>query len=160
MRPEPEVPEARVPVVECFDCFARITSKELAPIHSVKNGTLQNACSTRPRVVADLGKSALMHIVRLMNNLVKRSKENDDKSAVAMLKKNELHDGTGQPVVCRDMSRARPRKSCVQFIEFTTIGLRLSGYTAAEVVINLTEELRHAETNLTCKIHKGCCTSH
>ena len=28
----------------------------------------QNACSTRPRVVADLGKSALMHIVRLMNS--------------------------------------------------------------------------------------------
>ena len=27
-------------------------------------------CSTRPRVVADLGKSARMHIVRLMNNLV------------------------------------------------------------------------------------------
>ena len=35
------------------------------------SGTLQNACSARPRVVADLGKSARMHIVRLMNNLVK-----------------------------------------------------------------------------------------
>ena len=45
--------------------------KELAPIHSVKSGTLQNACSTRPRVVADLGKSALMHIARLMNSLAK-----------------------------------------------------------------------------------------
>ena len=32
----------------------------------------------------------------------KRSKKNDDKSAVAMLKKYELHDRTGQPVVCRD----------------------------------------------------------
>ena len=32
----------------------------------------------------------------------KRSKKNDDKSAVAMLKKHELHDRTGQPVVCRD----------------------------------------------------------
>ena len=30
----------------------------------------------------------------------KRSKKNDDKSAVAMLKKYELHDRTGQPVVC------------------------------------------------------------
>ena len=29
-------------------------------------------------------------------------KKNDDKSAVAMLKKHELHDRTGQPVVCRD----------------------------------------------------------
>ena len=59
---------------ECFDGHARITSKELAPIHSVKSGTLQNACSERPRVVADLGKSARMHIVRLMNNVVKGPK--------------------------------------------------------------------------------------
>ena len=71
MRREPEVPEKKVPVVECFDGLARITSKELAPIHSVKSGTLQNACSTRPRVVADLVKSARMHIVTLMNNQVK-----------------------------------------------------------------------------------------
>ena len=70
MHREPEVPEERVPVVECLEGLARITSKELAPIHSVKSGTFQNACSTRPRVVADVGKSARMHIVRLMNNLV------------------------------------------------------------------------------------------
>ena len=43
---KPEVPEEEVPVEECFDGHARITSKELAPIHSVKCGTLQNACST------------------------------------------------------------------------------------------------------------------
>ena len=58
------VPEARVPVVECLDCLARITLKELAITHFVKNGTLQNACSTSPRVGADLGKSALMHMAR------------------------------------------------------------------------------------------------
>ena len=56
---------------ECFDGHARITSKELAPIHSVKSDTLQNACSTRPRMVEDLEKSALMRIARLMNNPVK-----------------------------------------------------------------------------------------
>ena len=59
MRREPEVPEARVPVVECLDGPARITSKELAPIHSVNSGVLQNACSTSPRVVADLVKVLL-----------------------------------------------------------------------------------------------------
>ena len=59
------------PVVESLDGPARITSKELAPIHSVKSGTLQNARSTRPRVVADLEKGALMHIARLMNSLAK-----------------------------------------------------------------------------------------
>ena len=56
---EPEVPEADVPVVECFDGFESITSKELAPIHSVKNGILQNACSTSRRMDADLGKVLL-----------------------------------------------------------------------------------------------------
>ena len=84
MRREPEVSEEEVPVVECFDCFARITSKELASIHSVKSGTLQNASSTRPRVVADLGKSVLVRIARLKNGLAKGLQNNGDKSAVAM----------------------------------------------------------------------------
>ena len=70
----PEVPEAGVPVVECLDGFARITSKELAITHFVKNGTLQNACSTRPRAIVDLGKSVLMRVVRLTNNPVKGPK--------------------------------------------------------------------------------------
>ena len=65
---EPEVPEAGVPAVECLDGLARITLKELAITHFVKNGTLQNACSTRPRAVVGLVKSAHSHIVRLMNS--------------------------------------------------------------------------------------------
>ena len=71
---KPEVPEEKVPVLECVDGHARITSKELALIHSVKGGTLQNACSTRSRVAADLGKSALMRIAKLMNSLAKGPK--------------------------------------------------------------------------------------
>ena len=71
MHREPEVPEAKVRVEECLDCLARITSDELAPIHSVKSGILQNACSTSPRTDADLVKSALMRIVRLMNTLAR-----------------------------------------------------------------------------------------
>ena len=73
-RREPEVPGEEVPVVACFDGLARITLKELASTRSVKSGTLQNACSTRQRVVAHLGRSALMHIVRLMNNRLKGPK--------------------------------------------------------------------------------------
>ena len=64
-------PEEEVPVVECLDGLARITSKELAITHFLKSGTLQNACSTRPRVVVVLGKSAHSHIVRLMNSRLK-----------------------------------------------------------------------------------------
>ena len=43
----------------------------------------------------------------------------------------------------------------MQIIEYTTIGLCLSGHGAAEVDVNLTEELKHAKTNPTCKIHEG-----
>ena len=71
MHREPGVPEARVSVEGCFDFPARITSNELAPIHSVKNGILQNACSTCPRMDADLVKSALMRIDRLKNSQAK-----------------------------------------------------------------------------------------
>ena len=94
----------------------------------------------------------------------KRCKKNDDKSAVAILKKHELHDrtaqpvvnrdkshdGTGQPVVNRDTRHESNFRTCwVQIIEYTTIGLRLSGYGAAEVDINLTEELptKRSKTN-------------
>ena len=55
MRREPEVPREEVPVVECLDCPARITSKELAPIHSVKSGILR----------------ALMRMARLKDSLAK-----------------------------------------------------------------------------------------
>ena len=73
-RREPEVPKARIPVVECFDGPARMTLKELAITHPAKDGILLNVCSTRARMVAVLGRSALLHIVRLMNNLVKGPK--------------------------------------------------------------------------------------
>ena len=58
----------KVPAVECRDGLARITSKELAITHPAKDGILLNACSTRTRMVAVLGKSAHSHIVRLMNS--------------------------------------------------------------------------------------------
>ena len=102
MRREPEVPEERVPVVECLDGFARITSKELAPIHSVKSGTLQNACSRRRRVVEDLGEKCSYAHRQVDAQTCRRFKKNDDKSAVAMLKKNDLHESVWRLVVNRD----------------------------------------------------------
>ena len=70
-----------------LDCRARITSKELVPTHSVKSGTLQSACSTSPKMDANLEKNAVMHTARLMNSLAKGLKRmNGDKSAVAFLK--------------------------------------------------------------------------
>ena len=64
----PEIPEVRVRVVECRDVLERITLEELAITHSVKDGILQNACSTKTRMVAVFGKSAHSHIVRLTHS--------------------------------------------------------------------------------------------
>ena len=64
----PEVPEVKGPVVECRDGLARITSKELAITHPAKDGILLNVCSTRTRMVAVLGRSALLHIVRFTHS--------------------------------------------------------------------------------------------
>ena len=86
---------------ECLDSFARMTSKELATTHFVKGGTLQNACSTRPRVVAGLCTSALMHTVRLMN------RSNDEKNAVFILKKNDWHEKVRELVANRDKNDDR-----------------------------------------------------
>ena len=71
MHREPRVLEAEAQVGKWLDCRARITSKELAPLHSVKNGILRSAWSTSLKRDADLWKNALMRIARLMNSLAK-----------------------------------------------------------------------------------------
>ena len=49
---------------------------------------------------------------------------------------------------------------CFFFEEYTTIGLRISGYGAAEVFIDFAEELKHMETNPICSIHQRRIASH
>ena len=71
MHREPEVLEAEAQVGKWLDCRARITSKELAPLHSVKNGILQDAGSTSPQIDANLGISVLTRTVRFTNSLAK-----------------------------------------------------------------------------------------
>ena len=99
MHQEPEVREAKVPVVECLDGPARITSKELALIHFVKKGILQSACSTRPRVVVGLEEKCSYAHRQVDEQPTKRYKKDGDKSAVAMLEKHEHHHRTGRPAV-------------------------------------------------------------
>ena len=135
-RREPEVPEEGVPVVACPDNPAKITSKEVAPIHSVKSGILQNTCATGPRVGVGLVKSAYAHR-QVDEQPSKRSKNNGDTSAVAMLKKHEPFDRTGRPVFLR----------------------LIETRSAAEFFIDFTEELRHTGTDPMCNIHENRCTS-
>ena len=135
--------------------------KELAPIHSVKSGTLQSSCSTRPRVAADLGKSSSYAHRQVDEQPCNRSKKKDDKSAVAMLKKHELHGRTGKSVVCRD-TRHEPNHGhivCNSSIHDNLVAsFRIWSRRSFSSIV--TEELRHAETNPTCEIHESCCTSH
>ena len=121
MRREPEFPEAEAQVGKWLDCRARIISKELVQLHSVKNGIFRSACSTSPKMDADLGISVLTHTTRLTESLAK-FKKNGEKSAVAILKKT-------RPLgcVCQDMESPKSssilRKSsnirkpirCIQF---------------------------------------------
>ena len=95
---EHEVPEAEVPVVECLDCFPRITLEELAIPHFVKNGTIQNACSTRPKSGCRFGEKCSFAHRQVEEQPTTRSK----KSAVAMSKKYELHERTEKPFPKRD----------------------------------------------------------
>ena len=122
MHREPEVLEAEAQVWKWLDCRARIKSKELAQLHSVKNGILRSACSTSQKQDADLGKSALMRNARWTNSLAKSFKKWWQK--------------------------------CSGYIEeYTTIGLRISGYGAAEVYNDFAEELKHSEAYPMCSIH-------
>ena len=89
---DPKSPEVKVRVVECRDGFARITSKELAITHPAKDGILLNVCSTRTRMVAVLGRSALLHIVRLTHSRRNGPNRIMTKAPVALLKKGDWHE--------------------------------------------------------------------
>ena len=84
MRREPEFPEARVPVVECLDCLARITSEELAITHFVKSGILQNTCSASAKSGCRFGEKCSYAHRQVDEQPSKRSEKNGDKSAVSV----------------------------------------------------------------------------
>ena len=88
----PEVPEVKARVVECRDGLARITSEELAITHFVKNGTLQNACSTKNKNGCRFEEKCSFAHRQVDVQPTKWSKSNNDKSAVALLKKGDWHE--------------------------------------------------------------------
>ena len=102
--------QRKVSVVECLDGPARITSKELAPIHSVICGTLQKSLFYKTKSGCRFGEKCSYAHRQVDEQPSKRSKKNDDKSAVAMLKKNDLHESVWQLVVNRDKSHERSER--------------------------------------------------
>ena len=108
---EPKVPEETVPVVECIDGPAMITSKELAPIHSVK-WYPPECFFYKTKSGCRFGEKCSHAHRQVDEQPTKRSKKNVDKSTVAMLKKDDWHeielvvnyghDRSGQPGKKRD----------------------------------------------------------
>ena len=92
MRREPEVPEEKVPVVECLDGHARITSKELAPIHSVKRWHPPECLFYKNKNGCRFGEKCSFAHRQVDAQPTKWSKSNNDKSAVALLKKGDWHE--------------------------------------------------------------------
>ena len=90
---EPEVPEEKVPVVECLDGLARITSKELAITHSVKKWHPPECLFYKTKSGCRFGEKCSYAHRQVDEQPTRRPKKNDDKSAVAMLKKGDWHEG-------------------------------------------------------------------
>ena len=168
---EEQVPSGRMSRWPCKDYLKRTCTNSFC-----EKWHLQNACSTRPRVVSCLVKSARMHIVRLMNSPRNGPKRIDDKSAGSSYIEEEWLAWKRMATCCQPWQKSRKtvetrcqawylswvetRTCWTPNIKRTIIGLCLSRHEAAEVDLNLTEELRHAETNPTCQIHGSYCTSH
>ena len=101
----PEVPEVRAPAVECLDGLARITLKELAITRFVENGTLQNAClyyKTKTKSGCRFGEKCSFAHRQADEQPTRRSKTNDDKSAVATLKKGNWQERESVSDGCHD----------------------------------------------------------
>ena len=107
MRRKPDVPKERVPVKECLNGPARITSKELAPTHSVKKWHPPECLFYKSESGCRFGDMCSYARRQAEEQPSKRSKKNGDKSAVALLKKNEHHHRIGRPVVNAYSSNTR-----------------------------------------------------
>ena len=94
--------------------------KELAPIHSVKNGISQNACFTSPRMDADLEKKCSFAHRQVDEQPSKRSKNNGDKRAVAMLQLGcvfqDMEPPKSSSILRKSLNILKPIR-CVQFTE-------------------------------------------
>ena len=102
MHREPEVPEEKVPVVECVDSHAAPSS--MLVLHVGEWMQIWEKCSYAHRQVEEQHKS-------------KRSRKNGDKSAVAMLKRTEQPQKTGRPVLDTYSSRTRQLGCVCQDLE-------------------------------------------
>ena len=125
---EPEVPEEEVPVVECLDDL---------PCKDCLKGTCNNSLCEKWHTPECLfyktksgcrfGEKCSYAHRQVDEQPTKRSKRNDDKSAVAMLKKGDWHENVWEPVVNYGHDRSgRPDKNRDHELERGSTGRRSS----------------------------------
>ena len=93
-------------MVECRDGLARITSKELAITHPATDGTLPECLFYKNKNCCRFGEKCSFAHRQVDSQPTKWSKKNDDKSAVAMLKKGNWQEREFVSDACHD----RPEK--------------------------------------------------
>ena len=98
-------------MAECLDGLARITSKELAITHFVKKWHPPECLFYKTKSGCRFEEKCSYAHRQVDEQPTKRSKKNDDKSAVAVLKKGDWHESAWQPVVNYGHDRSgRPGK--------------------------------------------------
>ena len=89
---EPEVPEEEVPVVECLGGLARITFRGTCNIPFCAKWHPPECLFYKTKSGCRFGEKCSYAHRQVDEQPTKRSKNNDDKSAVAMLKKGNWHE--------------------------------------------------------------------
>ena len=107
MRREPEVPEERVPVEESFDCPCKDYLKGTCTNPFCEKWHPPECLFYKTKSGCRFGEKCSCANRQVDEQPSKRLQKNDDKSAVAMLKKNDLYENIWQPVVNRDKNHER-----------------------------------------------------
>ena len=94
-------------MVECLDGFVRNTSKELALTRSLKSDTPSRLDLLQDQEWLSVWEKCSYAHRQIDDHTSKRSRKNDDKSAVAMFKKNDWHRSIWQLVVNLDKGHDR-----------------------------------------------------
>ena len=148
MHRETEVPEAEAQVEECFDCPGRITSKELATIHSVKK-----EASSRKLVLQDQEWLSVWGWMQIWRKVLLCA------SPGWWTTKQKVSKRMVTKVQWLCWKGMRSLKEQGDLFWTLVHQVHISGYGAAEVFVDPTEELKHMEPNPMCKVHQSRCTS-
>ena len=155
MRREPEVPEERVSVVECLNGHARITSKELAPIHSVKWHPPE-CLFYKTKSGCRFGEKCSYAHRQVDEQPSKRSKKNRYKSAVAMLKITRQFGCVFQDMeppksssILRKSSNILKPIRCVRFTKAVARHANIRDqYPSLVILISVTQKLQNLRIGL------------